>query len=216
MAKREIYSNTRGDFISTVPPVWRNWPGERWEAVPETKHRLYVSNYGRISKHVVYSTRTRKYNTHIRVKPHRVTDGLELRIKKKPKYCKRLQLIVADLFQLRGPKEKVLFKDGNRLNVRLSNLMVEGQYSWQKLTAPQRQLAKELFKKYPQRQIVTELAIRFMVNYKTMWLVYKEFRDENAIAGNTTYEHLASNQRLLSRVPDMHMGSEGDLLRPNE
>jgi hypothetical protein len=105
----------------------------------------------------------------------------------------------------------VSFKDGNRWNARLSNLKLHGQNSSYKITETQKKLAYELFKKYPQQQIVSELADRFMVNYRTMWVIYKEFRNENAIAGISSYEHLARNpftgpgKRLLPGVSDMHV-----------
>jgi hypothetical protein len=129
-----------------------------------------------------------------------------------------LHVMVADLFQLRRPKIMVSFKDGNRWNARLSNLMAWGQNPRHKLTEPQYELARELFKKYPQRKIVSELADRFMVNYKTMWDFYKEFQDENTIAGVRAYEHLYTNtpQRLLRGVSDLHVRQECDILRPIE
>jgi len=197
MAKRKVYAHTQQRFISRPNAPWFKWAGERWERIPNTSHRLFVSNYGRVYKEVHRNTKHQGYWTEMTVKLHRSHNGLEIRIKKKPKYHKMVHVIVADLFQLRAAKETVLFKDKDRWNPRLSNLMIQrGKTRW-KLTETQKKLCKELFKIYPQSPIITELAERYMVNYKTMWTLYKEFRNENATNGITAYDHLASDYRSL-------------------
>lgn len=222
MAKRKVYSHSRGKFVSIHVPFDKSWPGERWERVPDTIHRVYVSNYGRVFKEVHRNTKHTGWWTPISVRPIRTFNGWLVKVGTTNRYRKMLHLIVADLFQLRRPKIMVSFKDGNRWNARLSNLKTADDHWNAKLTKPQIELAKELFKIYPQQQIVSELADRFMVAYRTMWDEYKEFRNENARAGITTYEHLARNpftgtsQRLLPRVPDLYLGQAGDLLRSLE
>lgn len=208
MAKRAVYAHTRQGFVRPIYDSWFNWPGERWEYVPGTTHKLCVSNYGRIFK---FTKRKGKENR-IQVKPHRTRYGLEVRIKKKPYFQKTLHLLVADLFQLRAAKEMVLFKDGDKWNPRLSNLMIPGGRTRWKITETQKNLCFELFKQYPQNIIVSELAIRYMVNYKTMWRIYKEFVNGNFINGITTYEHFA-HEGLLRGVRNLHMGRESNLLR---
>lgn len=212
MAKRKVYSHSRGKFVAPKYELWGNWPGERWERVPNTgEYRIYVSNYGNVYKEVRRNTKHYGW-TPITVRPYQVPWGWMVKV---GRYRKTLHRMVADVFQLCGPKIMVSFKDGNRWNARLSNLAPWGQRKDQKLTELQRQLAKKLFKRYPQQKIVSELADRFMVNYRTMWMLYQEFRRENINNGNFDYEQFASNpdKGLLPRFPDMHVRQQSDLLR---
>lgn len=200
MGKRKVYSHTRQKFLG---PIYEySYPDERWERIPDIKHKKYwLSNYGR----VVYKRRVMLLHTG--------RSGLEVRVKGKHYYQKCVHLLVADIFQLTGPKDKVSFRDGNRFNPRLSNLMIKGTRSRHRLTARQRDFCKQLFKKFPQEQIISELADRFMVSYLTIWKVYKEFINECITNGVTAYVHLASDPGLLRRFQNVYLDSNGNYVR---
>jgi hypothetical protein len=202
MVQRQVYSHTRQDLISSTTDYRHSYPDERWEQIEDLIcDKFWVSNYGRVMRGR-------------RLMPlHVGRSGLEVRVKGKYYYQKCVHLLVADLFQLTGPKDKVSFRDGNRFNPRLSNIMIKGTRSRHKLTSRQREFCKRLFKKYPQTFIISELAGRFMVSYLTIWKVYKEFIDDCITNGITAYVHFATDPGLLRRFQNVQLDSNGNYVR---
>lgn len=197
MGKTQVYSNSRQKFITD--PYRASYYGERWEQIYDTPY--YVSNYGRVYKKILLSrflktprkikpfTRRkpgwrRKLNvrkikrpTYHMIHPTEKPGGCQLAVWKEQQRTHHpyIQHLVADLFQLREPGEKVLFRDGDEWNPKLSNLKVKGKHG---LSARQRKFCKELFAKYPSNIIIPELALRFMAGHTTIWRVYKEYEKE--------------------------------------